>query len=243
MSSVNSFGRLPAPPDARDLRFRMRGAMPQVNAVLGKPTPRKRPYKDGALLDQGQKPHCVAYSGKGFMLAAPLMRDEGFDTTVVYHRCQQLDEWPGENYDGTSVRALMKAMTELGYIGSYVWGQSLDDAIAWMNGGYGTTIVGTNWYAEMSDVDANGFMREPPGSLATPIGGHAWRVIWFDVKKQGFLMRNSWGHDFGGLVRGGQGVRSGYAFVRKEFMGRLLREDGEIGAPVQIKVKPQLLAA
>ena len=236
--AVNVFGRLAAPKDARDFRFLMRSAMPQVAAAIGKPKPRVRAYNVGPMLDQGSTPQCVGYSTRSFLDAAPLMSkaNVGPSATEIYKTAQSLDEWPGTNYDGTSVRAGMKALEAAKQISGYVWAQSIDEAINWMNGGYGTVVVGTNWYAEMSDVDNDQFMREPPPSMATPIGGHAWHVIWFDVKKKGFLMKQSWGNQFGWLTKAG--TLSGFAYVRKEFMERLLREDGEIGSPTQIKVKP-----
>jgi hypothetical protein len=233
---VNVFGRLEAPKDARDLNFTMRAAMPCIRKELGRaPKPRKRAYRDGPLLDQGSKPHCVGFSSRGFLDGAPMtMRQNiGPSSLEIYKGAQERDEWPGTNYDGTSVRGAMKYLLEIGHIGTYVWGQTIEEAIVWMNGGYGTCIVGTNWYAEMSDVDDKGFMREPAPSLTTPIGGHAWRWNWYDAKRGGILMRNSWGSDFGTAARGGG--RSGYAFLRKEFADRLLREDGEIASPTQIR--------
>lgn len=237
MSSVNSFGRLIAPADARDLQFPMRRAMPQINKEIKKPKPRKRPYKDGPVLDQGNTQRCVGFSSRGFLEGAPLTlkAGEGPDAGEIYKGAQERDEWPGSNYDGTSVRGAMKFLLEIGQINAYVWGQTIDEAIAWMNGGYGTVLVGTNWYTEMSDVDDNGFMREPAPSLTTPIGGHAWRWNWFDPVRKGILVRNSWGHEFGYKVRG---VQSGYAFITKDFATRLLREDGEIAAATQVRIKP-----
>lgn len=236
-NSLNSFGRLVAPRDAGDLQFRMLMAMPQIHAAVGKPKPRKRAYSDGPLLDQGATPKCVGYSTRGFLDGAPIMSkpNEGPSPNEIYTAAQERDEWPGNNYDGTSVRGGMKALSDAGVITSYVWGQTLDEAIKWMNGGYGTIVVGTNWYAEMSDVDKDGFMREPAPSLVTPIGGHAWRWNWYDANRKGILMRNSWGHEFG-FVKKGQ--PSGYAYLRVEFAARLLAEDGEIAAATQVKIAP-----
>lgn len=235
--SVNKFGRLVAPKDGRDFAFRMRTAAPQIHATIGKPKARTHAYRDGPLLNQGDTPQCVGYSTRGFLDGAPLMlkADAGPSPTAIYRAAQQHDEWPGDAYDGTSVRGAMKALAALGHIGSYVWSASSADAIAWMNGGYGTCVIGSNWYAEMSDVDRAGFLREPAASLSTPIGGHAFRLIWFDVKKGGVLMRNSWGHDFG-LPDPKTGVPTGYAYLRPTFLARLLAEDGELAAPVQIKL-------
>ncbi len=237
MSSVNSFGRLVAPRDGRDFNFLMRGARPQIVEAVGKPKPRVRAYKDGPLLDQGSTPQCVGYSARGFLDAAPIMSkaDKGPNATALYHMAQDRDEWPGTNYDGSSVRGGMKALVDSGEVASYVWGQTIAEAIKWMNDGFGTCVVGTSWYSEMSEVDKDGFMREPAPNLVTPIGGHAWRIIWYDAKRKGILMKNSWGSDFGILKKG---VGTGYAYVRVEFMDRLLREDGEIASPTQIRIAP-----
>lgn len=242
MSSLNSFGRLPAPPDARDLQYVMRAAIPQIKSATKPPKPRTRPYNTGPVLDQGRTSSCVGYSARSFLDAAPVMSKPsvGPSALAIYHGAQTMDEWPGTAYEGSSVRGGMKFLTSTGQVSSYVWGQSVEEAINWMNGGYGTCLVGTNWYVEMSDVDKNGFMREPAPSLTTPIGGHAWHWIWYDVKKKGILMKQSWGHEFG-FLKAGQ--PSGYAYLTVDFAKRLLFEEGEIAAPVQILIKPTRLAA
>lgn len=237
--SINNFGRLPAPPDGRDHLFLMRSAREQLKATDAKPTPRKRPYNLGPLLDQGRTPKCVAYGARSFLDAAPIMSPPNSypSTDVLYDGAQYWDEWPGNRYDGSSTRGVCKFMLHEGIIKSYVWGQTVDEAAQWMIDGYGTVLNGTNWYPHMSDVDRNGFMLEPPTSLSTPIGGHLWHNIWYDVKKRGFLMKNSWGDDFG-FIDPKTGRPSGMAYIRPEFLARLMREDGEMAAPIQVKVKP-----
>lgn len=236
--SLNTFGRLVAPKDGRDFRYLMKAATAQVRAVV---TPKRRvlPYRDGPLLDQGRLPHCVAFAGRGFLDSAPLMSrpDAPPTTQTLYAMCQDRDEWPGTDYDGTSVRALMKALVDVGDISSYAWGQSVDEAKAWLLGGYGTLIVGTNWYREMSDVDREGFMGQPAASLVTPIGGHAWRLTWYDVTRGCFVMKNSWGASYGWPVKGSEHL-SGYARVAPKLLQRLLEEDGEITAPTQVRLRP-----
>jgi hypothetical protein len=237
MARENAFGRLVAPVDHRDAGFQMRAAMPQMLAAVGAPKPRIHPYNEPKdRLNQRNLPQCVSYAGKGFMLAAPLMSDPGYDTQDVYNDCQRNDEWPGENYDGTSVRALMNVLKTRGWIKGFVWGQSVDDAIHWMNGGYGTIIVGTNWYLSMDEVDAKGFMLEPKPT-DTPVGGHAYRVNWWDEKKQGFLIVNSWGHGWGMLDPHNSGQMTGMAYMSRDLFTRLQAEDGEITAPTQVKIK------
>lgn len=234
MSRIGSFGRLPAPPDGRDNLFRMASAMRQLTAAAP-PKPRKARYREGPLLDQGSKPHCVAFSGAGFLYGAPIMTKPGTVSTAnIYNLCQKADEWPGENYDGTSVRALMKVLQAQEHINSYVWGQTVDEMVAWILGGYGTVIVGTNWYAEMDNVDADDVVQMP-GSFAWPIGGHAYRIVWWDKKKDRALVRNSWGPLWGILKR--DGTRSGEAWLTREAVERLLHEEGEIAAATQVRVK------
>lgn len=233
---LGGFGRLVAPVDARDKRFLMRGAMPQMRQKVGVPLPRVMSYHEPPdRLNQGNTPKCVSFSGKGFILAAPIMKDPGYDTDNIYTLCQRNDEWPGEDYDGTSVRALMTVLKMKKWISSYVWGQTVDEALTWMNGGYGTLIIGTNWYASMDAVDPNGFIKEP-SSTDTPIGGHAYRVNWFDRKRDGFLIVNSWGRDWGMADPHHAGQLAGMAYMRRVLLERLLKEDGEITAPTQVKL-------
>lgn len=234
---MNQFGRLVAPRDGRDFKFLARTAMPQISIVTATaPKPRTRPYNLGQLLDQGMTPKCCAYSAEGFIEAAPIMtKHDGLLPDMLYSLAQDNDEWPGNNYDGTSVRGTMKALSIMGHISAYAWALTVDEMTSWCNHGYGTCLIGSNWYAEMSNVDRNGFMIEPASSLATPIGGHAWHVIWYDAKKKAFLMRNSWGPFYGILDKHGAGT--GLAYVRPEFMARLITEDGEVVCPTQVRLK------
>jgi hypothetical protein len=238
MSREFGLGRLVAPMDARNNQFRMLAAIPQVNAAVGKPKPRKKRYKEGELLYQGAKPHCVSYSGKGFMIAAPIMRAENYDTTEVYRACQDNDEWPGNNYDGTSVHALMRVLKDRGMISSHVWGQTVDEMNAWIMGGYGTAIVGTDWFPSMDEVDSKGFVNLP-GVNATPIGGHAYRIVWYDKSEDAEIIRNSWGDKWGLLRK--NGTRDGEAKIRRADFDRLRRAQGEIAAATQIKIKATII--
>jgi hypothetical protein len=52
------------------------------------------------------------------------------DAAALYHRAQQLDDVPGENYSGTSVLAGMQAAVEAGWIGGYLWAFGTRDIAA-----------------------------------------------------------------------------------------------------------------
>ncbi len=52
--------------------------------------------------DQGQEGACVGFSVSRML---SLMNRERYDALELYRQAQKQDEWPGEDYDGTSVRA------------------------------------------------------------------------------------------------------------------------------------------
>jgi hypothetical protein len=241
MAREFGLGRLVRPADKRD--WPMAPMMRHV-MKLQKPSPRKRPYKEGPLLNQGDRPHCVEYSGRGFIHAAPIMTPATSallpEFGAIYDWCQRHDEWEGENYDGTSVGAFIAWMEEKGLINAYLWGKTADDVIRWCNDGYGTALVGTEWYLRMDDVDADGYIQEP-GRRETSVGGHAYRINWWDETKQAFLVMNTWGPYWGAPKRGAKnGERTGYAYMRRSLADRLFREQPEIVFPTQLKVpKPK----
>lgn len=236
--SLGGTGRLISPEDPRDGQFRMLAAIPQIDLRIGRPAPRIAPYRERSPLDQGQTPQCVGYAGRGFLNAAPMMSRQDLPPTAeeLYHAAQRNDEWPGESYDGSSVRGLMKAMQAAGLISSYVWGQTVTEALTWMNGGYGTTIVGTWWYPSMDNIDANGYIVEPEPT-ATAVDGHCYRLNW-SPHAGAILVVNSWGHVWGKRLT--NGLRSGMAYMRPRLLERLLREQGEIAAPTQVKISAVL---
>jgi len=126
---------------------------------------------------------------------------------------------------GTSVRALMKALTARGRMKSYVWEFELQPAIEWVLT-MGTVVLGTNWYPKMFTPDKNGLVTlGPPGVL--PVGGHAylWRGV--DTKRGLATCSNSWGDGWG---------RSGDFTISLRDLERLIHEQGECAAAVEKKL-------
>jgi hypothetical protein len=160
----------------------------------------------------------------------------------LYETAQTLDEWPGEAYDGSSVRGGMKALQKAGYITNYLWlptariaiEQSIQDMTDFMLQGYGTVVLGTDWFLSMDDVDSDGYIVEP-GTTDTPIGGHAYRINWYSKKKDAFLVVNSWGHSWGEESEDGE--MKGTAWMRPTLLRRLLLAYGEVACPTEVKVK------
>src|SRR3990167_7914954 len=127
MNSEQALGRLYAP-DERDANYPLR------LAYLAPPT---IPYASWwiagrPILDQNGWQHCVAYAWKQWLMASPLRQGHGVNPAEVYAAAQRIDEWPGEAYDGTSVRAGAKILQELGFIGSYLWASSVEEIRQWI---------------------------------------------------------------------------------------------------------------
>lgn len=211
------FGRRPAP-DERDKNYPMTmllAAAPRaVPEGLTQPFPGDYIWRHSPpSLDQGRMPACVGYSWKQLLLQFPYVRQDGPDALTIYHEAQKIDEWPGEGYEGTSVRAGVKYLRDLGLIDSYYWASSIKEIIEHIKT-LGPVVMGTNWYAGMSDL-ANGAIAKIRGPN---IGGHAWLVYGYSTSYQYFCALNSWGPTFGA---------GGTFWVSEVDLARLLREDGE----------------
>jgi len=194
---VYSLGRLPDPPDDRDhplSRYLAATALPSYFYV--------RPYP--VVLDQGQTPQCVVYSGSANRQIAE-RRDEKrtlyWNEQDWYDHCKQIDGAPGE--DGTDIRSACKIATGTGIevtkspltseigarrkISAYARLSSLAD-IKQAIYSYGAAWLGSSWYDSWF-TPINGVLPAPD-SVA---GGHAYLAVgWSDSRKQ-FRIQNSWG--------------------------------------------------
>lgn len=203
-------GRRPAP-DSRDHQYLLRAAMPRRPE---RALPSHYEYQTGPVLDQGQTSQCVGYSWRGFLMAAPIMTTGGPDAATIYHGAQQNDEWPGEDYEGSSVRGGAKYLQGLGNLSAYLWAFTVADVERWMLSGYGPLVIGSNWYERMFDPDASGRLRIG-GRIA---GGHAYLLYGCNRSKKQVWIQNSWGPSWG---------VNGRAYLTYRDLERLLREDGE----------------
>lgn len=226
MNIPHGLGRIAAP-DTRDRRFLMVAVQPQ----LPPPRPRKLAYHLGPTQDQGSTSMCVGYSIRHKLTAAPIMVPEGKvpEGSVIYRGAQENDEWPGEGYDGTSVRGGFKWAQQQGYIKSYVWATSAQDCHAWLHNGYGTIVVGTDWTEDMFTPDPHGFVQ-PSGPIA---GGHAYHLFWSVEAVHELWFQNSWGDGWGVRIGG----RGGCFRMRWADFDRLMLNNGEAGAGIEQKVK------
>lgn len=217
--------------DERDKNYPLSSALPPARvAGLG-----HRYWWDSAWWgDQGQFPHCVAYSWMHFIEDGPTThfyetRDFDpsylnesradkhqplFNPVTIYNEAQKIDAWPGEDYAGTSVRAGAEILRKLGVIAEYRWASSVDEVVsALLN--LGPVVVGTWWYSDMFSPNAKTGLITATGSKA---GGHAYILNGVNVKKKLIRIKNSWGRAWG---------KKGHAYISFDDLGKLLNDQGE----------------
>ncbi|HEY0750392.1 MAG TPA: hypothetical protein VGD26_04520 [Chitinophagaceae bacterium] len=219
-------GRLPAA-DERDQMFHMKLAIPTEA-----PTRTYRYWNaNGWWGDQQTTPQCVGYSWAHWVEDGPITHKGSapiIAPEVIYREAQKIDEWPGEGYEGTSVRAGAKVLQALGFIESYYWAwdaKTVADTILTR----GPVVVGTNWYRDMFFPDPETYIVKPTGAA---VGGHAYLINGVNVKKGLFRFKNSWGNGKDSINNWGD---NGHAWITIEDMDKLIKQDGEACLAVEIK--------
>jgi hypothetical protein len=167
--------------------------------------------------DQGNAPQCVGYAWAHWIEDGPVTHGgiaPIVHPTLIYREAQKIDEWPGENYNGTSVRAGAKYLQKSGKIKSYLWAYDLNTLINTVLN-VGPVVVGTYWYLRMFYPDKNGLIK-----IEGPIvGGHAYVINGVDTTKKLFRIKNSWGKKWGS---------NGSAYISFADMELLIKLNGEI---------------
>ncbi len=141
--------------------------------------------------------------------------------TLIYKEAQKVDEWYGENYEGTSVRGGAKYLKSTNKISSYLWTYNINVLINTVLT-QGPVVVGTYWYTSMFKPDRNGLIRAT-GRIA---GGHAYVINGVDKTKKLFRIKNSWGKNWG---------KSGHAFISFSDMEKLIKQYGEVCLAIENK--------
>ena len=219
---MRSLGRLPEFDErSRDYPIRtLLGEAPELSTKI---------WGINVWLDQGNEGACVGFALAHEIAAEPVVIDVVASyATMIYHEAQKVDQWPGEDYEGTSVLAGAKVVKRLGWFEEYRWGFSTTDVIESIVN-IGPVVLGINWYGGMWDTDANGYIH-PTGDLA---GGHAIAAIGYDADRDAILLHNSWGPSWG---------VDGRAWLSTAALSGLLSESGEACIPlvrVDINSEPE----
>lgn len=201
--------------DPRDHNFLMASAAP----IATVPTYRYWPFQP--RLNQGQRPTCVQFAWNGQIVGIPVRGAWNWPGESFYDAAQRLDEWPGEDYGGTSVRAGAKVLLDAGLLTEYRWGFDLESILTWI-GLVSPVVLGTNWHAEMFRPDAEGILRV----RGDVVGGHAYRAIGYNRARGMLRLCNSWSANWG---------QKGLAWLPFEDLEKLLAEGGEACTPIEAR--------
>ncbi len=193
---------------------------PIRNLISAVAKPRSYTWSCGIVLDQGSESACTGFAVSQEAAARPV---EIFGITnkiaqEVYYRARQLDEWPGENYEGSSVLAAIKVGVERRWYKEYRWAFSEGD-LCLAVGYKGPAVLGINWHEGMSEPDKKGIIH----AVGLVQGGHAILCNGYNVKTGLYRLHNSWGSDWG---------INGECFMSSMDMVKLLNTNGEACIPV-----------
>ena len=205
-----------------------------VRGILNKRVPRKSVlWVAGPILDQKAEGACVGFGWTAEALSTPNVvnlktipgkapRTPQPFARYVYSSAKTIDEYPGEDYDGTSVLAGAKVMQGLKTVESYSWAFSIDDVIDALIQ-KGPVVLGINWY--------EGMYEAPRGVLKVSgdhVGGHCILAIGYTTSSSKFkgdpsiTLQNSWGTKWG---------MNGLAEISVADLQKLLSEQGEACIP------------
>jgi hypothetical protein len=224
--------------DERSRRFQVR---PYLEELAAEKRLRGRTWSPGPVLDQKREGACVGFScthrRNGLPSRFNLVNE---DARRLYKLAQTLDQWPGENYDGTSVIAGMKAGQQLGWWNEYRWcgagsQQVIEDVLDALDD-LGPVIAGIDWLDSMMTPRPSGLL-DCSGSVA---GGHAICIPGYRLKArlkgegpkplEVIVLQQSWGLRHG---VGAYGQPGGFIYMRIDDFERLLHQQGEAVVPIE----------
>lgn len=216
--------------DERSRNYRITAANPALLDV-------SRFWTPGTVItDQGREGACVGHGIVNEAMASPV-RVKSFVNGLsaigvfheanrtaydVYRRAQQIDEFEGEQYDGTSVLAGMKVGRERGWWSGYRWAFNMLELRAALEDG--PVVIGVEWREGMYEAP-DGWL-EPTGDV---VGGHCLLVTGYTrrhtrSRRPAYRLRNSWGNQFG---------HNGSAYIDPDALHRILfRAGGEAAVPI-----------
>lgn len=179
-----------------------------------------RNWKIGVRYDQGVEGACAGMATAAWASSFDAIDDgksRQFDAFWAYKEAQKIDEWPGEDYNGTSIRAVLEIGRTVGYpikdepqsrvlVKEYRWAMDPNDVLDWI-AHRGPAIFGMNWYetydAPVSHPFNGGKTRKQffigEGDLGNIRGGHAIIANGYYRNRYGnewIRFQNSWGFSY-----------------------------------------------
>lgn len=190
-------------------------------------TSKSRYWVPGVVLDQGSEGACVGFGCTAEALASPARvkfpESTGDEVArVIYRRAQKIDEWEGENYDGTSVRAGMLVGREHGWWEGFKWALNMGELRAALD--LGPVVIGVEWRSGMYETWKDGQVKV----YGDVVGGHCLLITGYSPNWNGwgphYRWRNSWGREYG---------VNGSAYIDADELNAVLfQSGGEAAVPI-----------
>lgn len=180
-------------------RYDERSRQFPVRAVLdrnGRPKVETKSWVCPVWLDQLQEGSCVGHA-MAHRLAAERLSVPGMThekALEIFEAAKDIDQWPGDNYDWTSVLAGAKATKKLypAAFDHYRWCFDFSDLLHSLSH-IGPVVLGIPWYSGMYDPYPTGFIQ----AIGRKVGGHAILATAVDVENKSVTLHNSWGSSWG----------------------------------------------
>lgn len=211
-------------PDAPDLRDRIyEPALVELALSMPPAGPDMSPIQN-----QGQEGACTGFALSSAITLLNKIRHQRLSPPVdvpiasprmLYEMAKINDEWPGEDYEGSSIRGALKGFSHNGacslQAAPYVAGepdwhltvhQAKDARKTGLGAYYRLRPELTDYHAALNETGViivsarvhRGWQNPPRGDIKPSHiseGGHAFIIVGYD--QTGFLIQNSWGEDWG----------------------------------------------
>jgi hypothetical protein len=177
------------------------------------------------VLDQGSEGSCTGFGLTAVINLLSMKRGHAFEASprMLYEMARKHDEWPGQDYEGSSCRGAIRGWRNMGVCSDRDWQYVVDEpdeltidrAMAARENPLGAyyrlrpNIV--DYHAALNEVDAifvsarvhsgwfdpksNGCRHAIIQPDPEPAGGHAFAIVGYN--SDGFIVQNSWGKSWG----------------------------------------------
>lgn len=227
--------------DPRNERWLWTDTQPKLVARAAEPAPwkpktvRHRQYN---RYDQGNEPSCTGYSCVTYLSAAHPYNKPSLTGSEWYRLNQEQDRANGIEYsEGATVTSAMETGRTLGYWAVYRWIYDMPNTLRALE--KAPVIAGTVWYPSMFERDAEGIVRKI-GVNESPVGGHQYVLGAYDAKRDLLDVEQTWAPN---TYEVGMPYKGWVYRIPGEIMYRLIREEGEISQPDEVKMPKKLKAA
>lgn len=182
-----------------------------------------RNWRQWWYFNQGVLPACTAFGSGTYLAADPIRPTMDYvrrlDCVQLYADIQAQDRKEGRFYaEGATTLAAMKVGQARGWWTGYQWSYDIDTLLKTVHDSK-PVIVGTNYYESQFDRDSEGIARIRPNSPLA--GGHFYVIRGYNPRRGLLTSSQTWG--------------DGDYKYPVEDMARLLLEDGECVAPMEVK--------